>query len=52
MKSEVTIPLKEFIKEHKRLITVLNQGIKTALKKESKDQAMELKKVLKKQTKK
>ena len=52
MKSTVSIPIKEFIKEHKRLIRVLNQGIKTALKKESKGQSMELKKVLKKQTKK
>jgi hypothetical protein len=51
MKSEITIPLKEFIAEHKRLIKTLEQGIKSKLKKEAKDQSNELKKVLKKNSK-
>lgn len=44
----VKIPLKDFIKEHKKLLKVLSKGKKTALKKEAMDQSKELMKVLKK----
>jgi hypothetical protein len=48
MKSKsVEIPLKDFIKEHKRLIKTLEHGLKSSLMKEAKDQKKELAKVKK-----
>jgi hypothetical protein len=43
--------LADFVKEHKRLIKVLTSGTKKQQKKEAKDQATELAKMLKKSTK-
>ena len=40
--------LKDFVKEHKRLIKILNKGTKKQQRKEAKDQAVELAKRLKK----
>jgi hemerythrin len=40
--------LKDFVKEHKRLIKILNKGTKAQQRKEAKDQAAELAKRLKK----
>jgi hypothetical protein len=42
--------LKDFVKEHKRLIKILESGTKKQQKKEAKDQAAELAKMLKKPT--
>jgi hypothetical protein len=43
--------LADFVKEHKRLIKILDSGTKKQQKKEAKDQAAELAKMLKKSTK-
>jgi len=40
--------LSDFIREHKKLIKILNSGTKKQQKKEAKDQALELAKMLKK----
>ena len=42
--------LKDFVAEHKRLIKILNSGTKSKQKKEAKDQAAELARMLKKPT--
>ena len=42
--------LKDFVAEHKRLIKILEKGTKKQQKKEAKDQALELAKMLKKPT--
>jgi len=42
--------LKDFVKEHKRLIKILNKGTKAQQRKEAKDQAAELLRMLKKPT--
>tara|TARA_R110000868_G_scaffold405121_1_gene684112 strand:- start:68 stop:208 length:141 start_codon:yes stop_codon:yes gene_type:complete len=42
--------LKDFIKEHKRLVKILNKGTKKQQRKEAKDQAAELARMLKKPT--
>jgi len=42
--------LKDFVKEHKRLIKILNKGTKKQQRKEAKDQAVELARMLKKPT--
>lgn len=43
-----SIPLKDFVKEHKHLLKVLTKGTATQRKKEAKAQAMELRLVLQK----
>lgn len=52
MKDTVSMPLKAFVAEHKKLIKVLEDGIKSQLKKEAKEQSEELKKMMKKKMKK
>jgi hypothetical protein len=42
--------LADFVKEHKRLIKILNKGTKAQQRKEAKDQAAELLRMLKKPT--
>tara|TARA_R110000868_G_scaffold83340_1_gene235314 strand:+ start:64 stop:204 length:141 start_codon:yes stop_codon:yes gene_type:complete len=42
--------LRDFVAEHKRLIKILEKGTKKQQKKEAKDQALELAKMLKKPT--
>ena len=42
--------LKDFVKEHRRLVKILNKGSKKQQRKEAKDQAAELARVLKKST--
>lgn len=46
MKSKVSMSLKDFVAEHKRLIKVLEKGMKKDLMKEAKDQAKELHKTM------
>ena len=46
MKHLVTMPKTMFIKEHKKLIKLLDKGNRKALKKEAKSQSKELKKVI------
>lgn len=42
--------LRDFVAEHKKLIKILNSGTKKQQRKEAKDQAAELAKMLKKPT--
>ena len=44
-KTTISMPLKAFIVEHKKLIKILEKGMKKDLQKEAKEQSKELKKV-------